>query len=175
MQGDALRKLPVEKLEKIYEIMKRLTKMKIQIKILDKRIALPEYATPGSAAIDLRACIDDEIVITNGDQRLINTGIAIHIENPWYAAMILPRSGLGVSGLVLANTVGLIDSDYQGEIKVYLLNRKQVGTRPITINPLDRIAQLVIVPVVQAQFAVVTEFRDTSERGDKGFGSTGHV
>lgn len=145
--------------------------MKIQIKALDSRILLPEYATPGSAAVDLRSIL--YVALHPGEQKLIGTGIAIHINDPGYAAMILPRSGIGVKGLVLGNTVGLIDSDYQGEIKVCLLNRNIPGTPPIKIDALDRIAQLVIVPVVQAHFEVVNEFSDASERGKCGFGSTG--
>ena len=144
----------------------------IDVKLLDPRMAdqLPAYATPGSAGLDLRACVDAALVIEPGQSVLIPTGLAIHIGDPGLAAMILPRSGLGHRhGIVLGNLVGLIDSDYQGALMVSCWNR---GTAAFTVQPLDRIAQLVIVPVVQAGFRVVTAF-DASERGAGGFGSTG--
>jgi dUTP pyrophosphatase len=147
----------------------------IQLKILNakigKSIPLPEYATSGSAGLDLRACIDLPLDITPGATHLIPTGMAIHIEDPSLAAVILPRSGLGHKhGIVLGNLTGLIDSDYQGELFVSCWNR---GDRQFTINPGDRIAQMVIVPVVQAKFEIVNEF-DSSSRGSGGFGHTGH-
>ena len=144
----------------------------VDFKILEARIAdqLPAYATPGSAGLDLRACIDAAIVIEPGQSVLLPTGLAIHIADPGLAAMILPRSGLGHKhGIVLGNLVGLIDSDYQGPLMVSCWNR---GGAAFTVLPLDRIAQLVIVPVVQASFRVVDEF-DASDRGAGGFGSTG--
>ncbi len=147
----------------------------LQIKILDPRIGkeipLPEYATPGSAGMDLRACIDGSITLKPGDTELIPTGMAIHISDPGYAATILPRSGLGHKhGIVLGNLVGLIDSDYQGQLYVSCWNR---GNTEFTIDAGDRIAQLVILPVAQVEFEVVEEFSDT-ERGEGGFGSSGH-
>ncbi|HEX5394734.1 MAG TPA: dUTP diphosphatase [Rhodocyclaceae bacterium] len=145
----------------------------IDVKILDERIKEypPAYATPGAAGMDLRACIDMPLKIHPGETHLIPTGIAIHLNDPGLAAMILPRSGLGHKhGIVLGNLVGLIDSDYQGEIFVSLWNR---GKDNFTLNPLDRLAQLVVVPVVQAKFNVVNEFEE-SHRGAGGFGSTGH-
>ena len=145
----------------------------IELKILDPRLQeqLPAYATTGSAGLDLRACIAEPLSIEPGTTHLIPTGIAIHIADPGYAAMILPRSGLGHKhGIVLGNLVGLIDSDYQGQLMVSAWNRSTVA---FTIAPLERIAQLVIVPVVQAQFNVVTEFAAPSERGEGGYGSTG--
>ena len=143
--------------------------MKIELKILNEN-CYPEYATPGSAGIDLKAAsIIRAIEIYPGDQELIRTGIAIHIKDPGYAGMIIPRSGLGKRGVVLGNLVGLIDSDYQGEIKVLLWNR---GNDIVEIDHMDRIAQLVIVPVIQAQFEIVQEF-EQSQRGAGGFGSTG--
>ena len=143
--------------------------MKVELKILDER-AYPNYATPGSAGVDLKAAsIIRAIEIYPGDQELIRTGIAIHIKDPGYAGMIIPRSGLGKRGVVLGNLVGLIDSDYQGEIKVLLWNR---GNDIVQIDHMDRIAQLVIVPIVQAQFEIVQEF-EQSQRGTGGFGSTG--
>jgi len=143
--------------------------MKIELKILNEN-CYPDYATPGSAGIDLKAAsIIRAIEIYPGDQELIRTGIAIHIKDPGYAGMIIPRSGLGKRGVVLGNLVGLIDSDYQGEIKVLLWNR---GNDIVEIDHMDRIAQLVIVPVVQAQFEIVQEF-EQSQRGTGGFGSTG--
>lgn len=144
----------------------------IELRLLDPRLknAPPHYATPGSAGLDLRAAIDSPLEIKPGETRLIPTGMAIHIADPAYAALILPRSGLGHKhGIVLGNLVGLIDSDYQGELMVSTWNR---GSEPFTLNPLDRLAQLVIVPVMQAQFRVVDEFA-ASERGTGGFGSTG--
>ena len=144
----------------------------IEVRILDERIrqCLPAYATPGSAGMDLRACICDPLVLAPGDARLISTGIAIHIADPGLAAMILPRSGLGHKhGIVLGNLVGLIDSDYQGPLMVSCWNR---GGQPFIVQPLDRVAQLVVVPVVQAAFKVVNEFQ-ASERGSEGFGSSG--
>jgi dUTP pyrophosphatase len=144
----------------------------IDLKVLDARIAdqLPHYATPGSAGLDLRACIDAPVVIEPGQTTLIPTGIAIHVGDPGLAAMILPRSGLGHKhGIVLGNLVGLIDSDYQGPLMVSCWNRGQVA---FTVQPFERIAQLVIVPVVQATFRRVEEFGE-SQRGEGGFGSTG--
>lgn len=146
--------------------------MRVDVRILDTRLhdQLPHYATPGAAGLDLRACIDAPLVIEPGSNHLIKTGLAIHIGDAGYAAMILPRSGLGHKhGIVLGNLVGLIDSDYQGELMVSTWNRSSVA---FVLNPLDRLAQLVIVPVVQAQFNVVETF-DSSVRGSGGFGSTG--
>lgn len=146
--------------------------MHIDLKILDPRIAerLPHYATPGSAGLDLRACLDAPLVLQPGDSALIPTGLAMHLADPGYAAMLLPRSGLGHKhGIVLGNLVGLIDSDYQGPLMVSLWNR---GALPFTVQPFERIAQMIIVPVVQARFNVVDEFVP-SDRGDGGFGSTG--
>ena len=146
--------------------------MKIDVKILDPRMheQLPAYATPGAAGLDLRACLAEPLVLKPGQTELIPTGIAIHLADPGYAALILPRSGLGHKhGIVLGNLVGLIDSDYQGQLFVSCWNRGQTA---FTINPMERIAQLVVVPVVQAQFNIVDEFAD-SERGAGGFGSTG--
>ena len=146
----------------------------IDLKVIDPRIAgrLPDYATPGSAGLDLRACIDAALVIEPGQTVLIPTGLAIHIGDPGLAAMVLPRSGLGHKhGIVLGNLVGLIDSDYQGPLMVSCWNR---GTAAFTVQPLDRIAQLVIVPVVQASFRLVDEF-GASDRGAAGFGSTGRA
>ena len=147
----------------------------LQLKILDPRlgaeIPLPEYATSGSAGMDLRACIDGSITLKPGDTELIPTGIAIHISDPGYAATILPRSGLGHKhGIVLGNLVGLIDSDYQGQLFVSCWNR---GNTEFTIDAGDRIAQLVILPVAQVEFETVEEFSD-SDRGDGGFGHSGH-
>lgn len=147
---------------------------RLELRILDERIGrdipLPEAATAGSAGVDLRACIDDRIDLGPGDTRLIGTGLAIHLEDPTLAAMILPRSGLGHKhGIVLGNLVGLIDSDYQGELKVSCWNR---GSEAFSIEPGDRIAQLVVVPVVPVSFEVVREFA-ASERGSGGFGHTG--
>lgn len=147
---------------------------KIQLKILDPRlgyeIAMPAYATNGSAGIDLRACLDADVVLQPGDTVLIPTGIAIHINDPQLAAILLPRSGLGHKhGIVLGNLVGLIDSDYQGQIFVSCWNR---GQQSFTVKIAERIAQMVFVPVVQANFEVVSEFEQT-ERGAGGFGHTG--
>lgn len=147
----------------------------LAVKILDERLRdqLPSYATPGSAGLDLRAAIDSPRVIEPGQAELIPTGLAIHLADPAYAALILPRSGLGHKhGLVLGNLVGLIDSDYQGQLMVSAWNRSQVA---YTLQPLERLAQLVIVPVVQARFQVVDEFKATTERGAGGYGSTGHA
>jgi dUTP pyrophosphatase len=146
--------------------------MKIDLKILDSRMRdqLPAYATTGSAGLDLRACIDAPLTIEPGATHLIPTGLAIHVADPGYAAVILPRSGLGhKNGIVLGNLVGLIDSDYQGQLMISTWNR---GTTAFVLNPFERLAQLVVVPVVQAQFNIVEEFSD-SERGAGGFGSTG--
>ena len=146
--------------------------MKIDVKIMDQRMAtqLPAYATPGSAGLDLRACMDTAVTLQPNAWRLIPTGIAIYLADPNYAALILPRSGLGHKhGIVLGNLVGLIDSDYQGELKVSLWNRSH---QAFTIAPLERIAQMVVVPVAQAVFEVVDEFA-ASQRGEGGFGSTG--
>ena len=144
----------------------------VELKILHPKMAgqLPAYATPGSAGLDLRACLDEAAILQPGDTLLVPTGWAVHLSNPDYAAMLLPRSGLGhKQGIVLGNLVGLIDSDYQGELKVSLWNR---GQEAFTVEPMARIAQMVIVPVVQAAFKVVEEFAQ-SERGEGGFGSTG--
>ena len=144
----------------------------IDVKILDARLAdsPPTYATPGSAGLDLRACIERPIELTPGRTELVPSGIAIHLADPGLAAMVLPRSGLGHKhGIVLGNLVGLIDSDYQGQIMVSVWNR---GSSAFTLKPLERIAQLVIVPVLQVQFNRVKEF-EQSERGAGGFGSTG--
>ena len=144
----------------------------IELKILDARIRerLPAYATSGSAGLDLRACIDRALTIAPGDAQLISTGIAIHIGDPTLAAMVLPRSGLGHKhGIVLGNLVGLIDSDYQGQVFVSCWNR---GREPFVVNPMERIAQLVVVPVVQVELNIVESF-DDSPRGAGGFGSTG--
>ncbi|HZE90340.1 MAG TPA: dUTP diphosphatase [Rhizobacter sp.] len=144
----------------------------IDLKVIDARMAeqLPAYATGGSAGLDLRACLDLPIVLEPGQTQLIPTGIAIHVADPGLAALILPRSGLGHKhGIVLGNLVGLIDSDYQGQLMVSCWNR---GHTPFTVQPMERIAQLVIVPVVQARFRRVDEF-GASDRGDGGFGSTG--
>jgi len=146
--------------------------MKIDLKILNERIRdqLPHYATPGSAGLDLRACIEAPLVLEPGETKLVPTGLAIHVADPGYAALILPRSGLGHKhGIVLGNLVGLIDSDYQGELMISTWNR---GQTTFTLNPFERLAQLVIVPIVQAQFNVVESF-EASERGAGGFGSTG--
>ena len=146
--------------------------MKIDVKILDPRMVdqLPSYATPGSAGLDLRACLPEPLTLAPNAWQLVPTGIAIHLCDPNYAAMILPRSGLGHKhGIVLGNLVGLIDSDYQGQLMVSAWNRSPVA---FTIEPMERIAQLVVVPVVQAQFNVVKEF-PASQRGEGGYGSTG--
>jgi dUTP pyrophosphatase len=146
----------------------------IDVRILDPRLKtnMPEYATPGSAGLDLRACIDSTMSVEPGETKLVPGGLAIHIADPGLAAMILPRSGLGHKhGIVLGNLVGLIDSDYQGQIFVSVWNR---GTQPFELKPLERIAQLVVVPVVQVSFNIVEDF-DQSERGAGGFGSTGET
>jgi dUTP pyrophosphatase len=147
---------------------------KLEIKILDERIRgmLPHYASPGAAGLDLRACVDHPLPLNAGESQLVSSGIAIHVGDPGYAAVILPRSGLGAkSGIVLGNLVGLIDSDYQGPLMVSVWNR---GKSAFTIQPLDRIAQLIVVPVVQVEFEVVEEFA-ASARGAGGFGSTGQA
>ncbi len=144
----------------------------VDLKVLDARMAeqLPAYATPGSAGLDLRACLDEAITLEPGQTTLIPTGLAIHIGDPGLAALILPRSGLGHKhGIVLGNLVGLIDSDYQGQLMVSCWNR---GQTRFVIEPMERIAQLVLVPVVQATFRRVEDF-DATERGEGGFGSTG--
>ena len=146
--------------------------MKIDVKIIDPRLQdnLPNYATPGSAGLDLRACLNEPLTLAANAWQLVPTGIAVYLHNPNYAALILPRSGLGHKhGIVLGNLVGLIDSDYQGQLMVSAWNRSDV---PFTIEPMERIAQLIIVPVVQAEFNVVQEF-PASERGEGGYGSTG--
>jgi dUTP pyrophosphatase len=146
----------------------------IAVKILDARLkeTPPHYATPGSAGLDLRACLDAPLTLQPGQTELLPTGLAIHLNDPGLAAMILPRSGLGHKhGIVLGNLVGLIDSDYQGQLMVSVWNR---GAAAFTIQPLDRIAQLVVVPVLQVGFKVVDEFT-ASDRGAGGFGSTGHA
>ncbi len=146
--------------------------MQLEVKIINEamRAQLPAYATPGSAGLDLRACLSTAQVLEPGQTTLLPTGIAIHVRDPGYAALILPRSGLGHKhGIVLGNLVGLIDSDYQGELMVSAWNR---GQKPFTIEPMERIAQLIIVPVVQASFKVVEAFAE-SDRGAGGFGSTG--
>ena len=146
--------------------------VKIDLKIFDERLReqLPMYATPGSAGLDLRACIDNVMTIEPGEASLIPAGIAIHLDDPGLAAMIIPRSGLGHKhGIVMGNLVGLIDSDYQGQIFVSCWNRARA---PFLLNPLERIAQLVVVPVVQVGFNVVNDFQET-QRGANGFGSTG--
>ena len=146
----------------------------VKVKILDARIGkefpLPQHATPGSAGMDLRACLKEPLVLAPGETALIPSGLAIHLEDPAYAAVLLPRSGLGHKhGIVLGNLVGLIDSDYQGEVKVSCWNR---GQESFTVQPGERIAQMVILPVVQAQFEVVSEFEESS-RGAGGFGHSG--
>jgi dUTP pyrophosphatase len=145
---------------------------RLEVKVLDERIRgmLPRYATAGAAGLDLRACIDAALELRPGDSQLVRSGLAIHLGDPGYAAVVLPRSGLGAKqGIVLGNLVGLIDSDYQGEILISVWNR---GAAAFTIQPLDRIAQLVVVPVLQVELAVVDEFA-ASARGAGGFGSTG--
>jgi dUTP pyrophosphatase len=144
----------------------------IDVRILDPRLReqMPAYATPGAAGLDLRACLDAPLTLRPGETHLVPTGIAIHLADPALAAMILPRSGLGHKhGIVLGNLVGLIDSDYQGQLFVSTWNR---GHEPFVLNPLERLAQLVVVPVVQVAFNVVDEF-SASDRGAGGFGSTG--
>src|SRR5450755_2186147 len=145
----------------------------IDVRVLDARMAgrMPAYATAGSAGLDLRACIEVPLILAPGQTQLIPTGLAIHIADPHLAAMILPRSGLGHKhGIVLGNLVGLIDSDYQGPLMVSCWNR---GHAAFTVQPFERIAQLVVVPIVQASFRVVDEF-GASDRGTSGFGSSGH-
>lgn len=145
----------------------------IEMKVLDERIRphLPAYATPGSAGMDLRACIDAPLVLAPGKTEMIATGLSIYIRDPGLAAVILPRSGLGSKkGIVLGNLVGLIDSDYQGQLLIAAWNR---GDTAYTLEPFERLAQLVIVPVVQAQFKLVDEFAQGTERGTGGYGSTG--
>jgi dUTP pyrophosphatase len=144
----------------------------LDVKILDERMRdnLPAYATGGSAGLDLRACLDEPLTLRPGDTFLVPTGLAIHLGDPGYAAMIIPRSGLGHKhGIVLGNLVGLIDSDYQGQLFVSCWNR---GKEPFVVNPLERVAQLVVVPVMQVRLNVVESF-DESDRGAGGFGSTG--
>ncbi len=146
--------------------------MKLDVKLLDERLRaqLPAYATPGSAGLDLRACLDAPLTLQPNAWQLVPTGMAIHLADPGYAALILPRSGLGHKhGIVLGNLVGLIDSDYQGQLMVSAWNRSDLA---FTIEPMERIAQLVIVPVVQASFRLVDEF-PASQRGEGGYGSTG--
>ncbi|MBB1601853.1 dUTP diphosphatase [Variovorax sp. UMC13] len=146
--------------------------MNVDVRILDPRMAdqLPAYATPGSAGLDLRACLDAPITLEPNGWQLVGTGIAVHLADPGYAALILPRSGLGHKhGIVLGNLVGLIDSDYQGELKISAWNRSNT---PFVLQPMERLAQLVIVPVMQAQFNVVDSF-EASTRGEGGYGSTG--
>ena len=150
-----------------------MTTTTVDLKVLDPRMAeqVPSYATPGSAGLDLRACLDAPITLAPGQTTLIPTGLAVHIGDPGLAAIILPRSGLGHKhGIVLGNLVGLIDSDYQGQLMVSCWNR---GQSEFVIQPFERIAQLVLVPVVQAAFRRVEEFGDASSRGEGGFGSTG--
>ena len=146
---------------------------KLQLKILDDRMrdVLPHYATAGAAGLDLRACIDAALTLNPGSSQLVSSGVAIHVGDPGYAAMVLPRSGFGAkNGIVLGNLVGLIDSDYQGPLMISLWNR---GTAPFTIQPLERIAQLIVVPVMQVELEVVDDFA-ASARGAGGFGSTGN-
>jgi dUTP pyrophosphatase len=145
---------------------------KLEVKILDERIRgmLPHYASAGAAGLDLRACVDRELVLGPGESQLVSSGIAIHVADPGYAAVILPRSGLGAkNGIVLGNLVGLIDSDYQGPLMISVWNRGKSG---FTIQPLDRIAQMIVLPVLQVEFEVVEEFA-ASARGAGGLGSTG--
>lgn len=146
--------------------------MKIALKVLDERIRpyLPAYATAGSAGLDLRALLDAPVTIAPGETILVKTGLSIHIGDPAYAAVILPRSGMGhKKGIVLGNLVGLIDSDYQGELMISTWNR---GNAPFTLEPMERLAQLVVIPVMQAEFEEVKDFAE-SDRGTGGFGSTG--
>ncbi|MEE1654276.1 MULTISPECIES: dUTP diphosphatase [Brachymonas] len=145
----------------------------VELKILDARLhqQMPAYATPGSAGLDLRACIDAPLELAPNAWQLVPTGMAIHLADPGYAAMLLPRSGLGHKhGIVLGNLVGLIDSDYQGQLMVSLWNRTDT---PFVIEPMERVAQMVIVPVLQPQFTLVEEFSGSSARGEGGYGSTG--
>ncbi len=148
--------------------------MKLAVRILDARLAdrMPRYATPGSAGLDLRAATDAPQTLAPGSTTLVPTGLAIHLDDPGYAALILPRSGLGHKhGIVLGNLVGLIDSDYQGQLMVSMWNR---GAEPFVLEPFERIAQLVVVPVVQATFEIVDDFA-VSQRGAGGFGSSGRT
>jgi dUTP pyrophosphatase len=145
---------------------------KLQVRILDERIRgmLPHYATPGAAGLDLRACLEAPLTLASGESQLVSSGIAIHVGDPGYAAVVLPRSGLGAkNGIVLGNLVGLVDSDYQGPLMISVWNR---GKTAFTLQPLERVAQLVVVPVVQVEFEVVEQF-SASSRGAGGFGSTG--
>jgi dUTP pyrophosphatase len=147
--------------------------MLLDVKVLDERLreCMPAYATAGSAGLDLRACLDAPLTLAANACQLVPTGLAMHLKDPAYAALILPRSGLGHKhGIVLGNLVGLIDSDYQGQLMVSAWNRSDT---PFTIEPMERIAQLVIVPVVQASFRLVDAFEAHSERGEGGYGSTG--
>ena len=149
--------------------------MQVDVKVLDSRIAdqLPAYATAGSAGLDLRACLDAPLTLEPNAWELVPTGLAIHLADPGFAAMILPRSGLGHKhGIVLGNLVGLIDSDYQGQLMVSVWNRSEVT---FTIESMERIAQMVIVPMVQARLNIVDDFGDVSERGARGYGSTGRA
>lgn len=153
-----------------------MTTKKVQVRVLDSRlghsIPMPEYATPGSAGLDLRACLDEKTILKSGETILIPTGLSVYIENPEWAAMLLPRSGLGHKhGIVLGNLVGLIDSDYQGQLMVSCWNRSD---QDFTIEIGERIAQMVIVPVIQVGFDIVSEFQE-SDRGEGGFGSTGRA
>lgn len=144
--------------------------MKIDVKIMDSRIKLPMYATAGSAGMDLQAAITEPLTLAPNETKLVPTGLAIHLSDPNFAAMIMPRSGMGhKNGIILGNTIGLIDSDYQGQLMMSLWNRSD---KPFTIEVLERVAQLVIVPVIQATFNIVEDFPLT-ERGEGGFGSTG--
>ena len=147
--------------------------LQVDLKILDERIRehMPVYATAGSAGLDLRACLDEPLTLQPNAWQLVPTGMAVHLNDPGYAALLLPRSGLGHKhGIVLGNLVGLIDSDYQGQLMVSVWNR---SNEPFTVEPLERVAQMVIVPVVQAQFNVVDDFAQASARGAGGYGSTG--
>lgn len=147
--------------------------LQVDLKILDERIRehMPVYATAGSAGLDLRACLDAPLTLQHNAWQLVPTDMAVHLNDPGYAALLLPRSGLGHKhGIVLGNLVGLIDSDYQGQLMVSVWNRSD---QPFTVEPLERIAQMVIVPVVQAQFNLVDDFAQTSTRGAGGYGSTG--
>lgn len=147
--------------------------MKVELRILDQRLRsnMPAYGTPGSAGLDLRACLQEPLTLEPNAWQLVPTGMAIHLADPGYAALILPRSGLGHKhGIVLGNLVGLIDSDYQGELMVSAWNRSSVA---YTLQPMERLAQLMVVPVVQPQFVEVDSFTQGSERGSGGYGSTG--
>jgi len=151
--------------------MKRTVEAKIVNPLLGMEIPLPEYTTGGSAGMDIRACISEHVVIGSGETRIIPSGLAISIHDPGLMAVLAPRSGLGIKhGIVLANLIGVIDSDYHGEIKVGLWNR---GPEPFTVEPGDRICQMMFVPVVQVELAVVKEFSNASERGAGGLGHTG--